>query len=223
MNILITSSEDLNSAKERSAVHLFATGAIKRLQEKDRKLPQVCVLGKIDWNIPASTINAAFSPFFLHTHTYTHIIIYTHKSHTTTGATRAGALQARPGRAPRRAPPHPQGGCVRYDGLVVGCFHVSLLFGRIIFCAVLGLTHTPSQHQTLPLACTRRMHRVSIVSLLPTPRPKPRSLALKRIASRPKPKQTTKTPVVEILFSRGLIKILFATETFAMGVNMVRQ
>jgi hypothetical protein len=25
---------------------------------------------------------------------------------------------------------------------------------------------------------------------------------------------------VEILFSRGLIKILFATETFAMGVNM---
>lgn len=36
-----TNSEDLNSAKERSAVHLFATGAIKRLQEKDRKLPQV--------------------------------------------------------------------------------------------------------------------------------------------------------------------------------------
>lgn len=34
-------SEDLNSAKERSAVHLFAAGAIKRLQEKDRKLPQV--------------------------------------------------------------------------------------------------------------------------------------------------------------------------------------
>lgn len=26
--------------------------------------------------------------------------------------------------------------------------------------------------------------------------------------------------MVEILFSRGLIKILFATETFAMGVNM---
>lgn len=26
--------------------------------------------------------------------------------------------------------------------------------------------------------------------------------------------------VVEILFSRGLIKVLFATETFAMGVNM---
>ena len=26
--------------------------------------------------------------------------------------------------------------------------------------------------------------------------------------------------VVEILFSRGLVKVLFATETFAMGVNM---
>ena len=26
--------------------------------------------------------------------------------------------------------------------------------------------------------------------------------------------------LVEILFSRGLIKVLFATETFAMGVNM---
>jgi antiviral helicase SKI2 len=26
--------------------------------------------------------------------------------------------------------------------------------------------------------------------------------------------------IVEILFSRGLIKVLFATETFAMGVNM---
>lgn len=26
--------------------------------------------------------------------------------------------------------------------------------------------------------------------------------------------------MVEILFSRGLIKVLFATETFAMGVNM---
>ena len=26
--------------------------------------------------------------------------------------------------------------------------------------------------------------------------------------------------MVEILFSRGLVKILFATETFAMGVNM---
>jgi antiviral helicase SKI2 len=26
--------------------------------------------------------------------------------------------------------------------------------------------------------------------------------------------------IVEILFSRGLVKILFATETFAMGVNM---
>jgi antiviral helicase SKI2 len=26
--------------------------------------------------------------------------------------------------------------------------------------------------------------------------------------------------VVEILFSRGLVKALFATETFAMGVNM---
>lgn len=35
-------SEDLNSARERSAVHVFATGAVKRLQEKDRKLPQVC-------------------------------------------------------------------------------------------------------------------------------------------------------------------------------------
>lgn len=28
------------------------------------------------------------------------------------------------------------------------------------------------------------------------------------------------TQVVEILFSRGLVKVLFATETFAMGVNM---
>ncbi|CAD6947079.1 unnamed protein product, partial [Tilletia controversa] len=26
--------------------------------------------------------------------------------------------------------------------------------------------------------------------------------------------------VVEILFQRGLVKVLFATETFAMGVNM---
>lgn len=26
--------------------------------------------------------------------------------------------------------------------------------------------------------------------------------------------------VVEILFARGLVKVLFATETFAMGVNM---
>ena len=26
--------------------------------------------------------------------------------------------------------------------------------------------------------------------------------------------------IVEILFQRGLIKVLFATETFAMGVNM---
>lgn len=26
--------------------------------------------------------------------------------------------------------------------------------------------------------------------------------------------------VVEILFSQGLIKVLFATETFAMGINM---
>ena len=26
--------------------------------------------------------------------------------------------------------------------------------------------------------------------------------------------------MVEILFSRGLVKVLFATETFAMGVNM---
>ena len=37
-------SEDLNAARERSAVHVFATGAIKRLQEKDRKLPQVIFL-----------------------------------------------------------------------------------------------------------------------------------------------------------------------------------
>lgn len=36
------------------------------------------------------------------------------------------------------------------------------------------------------------------------------------------PPKTPSNPVVEILFSRGLIKILFATETFAMGVNMVR-
>ena len=28
------------------------------------------------------------------------------------------------------------------------------------------------------------------------------------------------TEVVEILFSRGVVKVLFATETFAMGVNM---
>ena len=26
--------------------------------------------------------------------------------------------------------------------------------------------------------------------------------------------------MVELLFSRGLVKVLFATETFAMGVNM---
>jgi len=26
--------------------------------------------------------------------------------------------------------------------------------------------------------------------------------------------------MVEILFGRGLVKVLFATETFAMGVNM---
>lgn len=26
--------------------------------------------------------------------------------------------------------------------------------------------------------------------------------------------------IVEILFSEGLIKVLFATETFAMGINM---
>lgn len=26
--------------------------------------------------------------------------------------------------------------------------------------------------------------------------------------------------MVEMLFSRGLVKVLFATETFAMGVNM---
>ncbi|CAN0532000.1 unnamed protein product, partial [Ectocarpus sp. 8 AP-2014] len=26
--------------------------------------------------------------------------------------------------------------------------------------------------------------------------------------------------IVEICFSRGLVKVLFATETFAMGVNM---
>ena len=26
--------------------------------------------------------------------------------------------------------------------------------------------------------------------------------------------------MVEILFARGLVKVLFATETFAMGVNM---
>ncbi len=26
--------------------------------------------------------------------------------------------------------------------------------------------------------------------------------------------------IVEILFGRGLVKVLFATETFAMGVNM---
>jgi hypothetical protein len=28
------------------------------------------------------------------------------------------------------------------------------------------------------------------------------------------------TELVEILFGRGLVKVLFATETFAMGVNM---
>ena len=28
------------------------------------------------------------------------------------------------------------------------------------------------------------------------------------------------TEVVEILFSKGVVKVLFATETFAMGVNM---
>lgn len=34
------------------------------------------------------------------------------------------------------------------------------------------------------------------------------------------PLSIQQTKVVEILFSRGLIKVLFATETFAMGVNM---
>lgn len=29
-----------------------------------------------------------------------------------------------------------------------------------------------------------------------------------------------KQEIVEICFSRGLVKVLFATETFAMGVNM---
>ena len=35
-------------------------------------------------------------------------------------------------------------------------------------------------------------------------------------------KQTLRDPqeIVEICFSRGLVKVLFATETFAMGVNM---
>lgn len=27
--------------------------------------------------------------------------------------------------------------------------------------------------------------------------------------------------VVELLFQRGLVKVLFATETFAMGVNVI--
>lgn len=30
----------------------------------------------------------------------------------------------------------------------------------------------------------------------------------------------SKQEIVEICFSRGLVKVLFATETFAMGVNM---
>lgn len=59
----------------------FVTGAIfiKRMQEKekDRKLPQVCVVDKIDWDIPLQQINPpCVFPFDKHTHTRTHINIH---------------------------------------------------------------------------------------------------------------------------------------------------
>ncbi|CAM9637668.1 unnamed protein product, partial [Sphacelaria rigidula] len=38
--------------------------------------------------------------------------------------------------------------------------------------------------------------------------------------SQGKPYCMNTTEIVEICFSRGLVKVLFATETFAMGVNM---